>query len=161
MQREGRGRRSFNLSGAPAAAINHALLLPIDITGREARGQPRWLGDIVLVDRAAKPGACRAGPRPRCWPGWPMAQASAQAREALVELLWPGVALDIGRNRLRPVLSTLKRLLDGPGEGVAVLRADRQAVRLGSGMVACDLVDFKTALREGRHRQARALCSTI
>ena len=161
MQREGRGRRSFNLSGAPAAAINRALLLPIDITGREARGQPRWLGDIVLVDRAGQarrlPGRAATALLARL----AMAQASAQAREALDELLWPGVALDIGRNRLRPVLSTLKRLLDGPGEGVAVLRADRQAVRLGSGMVACDVVDFKTALREGRHRQARALCSTI
>ena len=141
--------------------MNHALLLPIDTTGREARWQLRLLGDTVLVDRAGQalrlPGRAATALLARL----AMAPASAQAREALVELLWPGVALDIGRNRLRPVLSTLKSLLDGPGEGVAVLRADRQAVRLGSGMVACDVVDFKTALREGRHRQARTLYSTI
>ena len=137
--------------------MNHALRLPIDATGREARWQLRLLGDTVLVDRAGQalrlPGRAATALLARL----AMAPASAQAREALVELLWPGVALDIGRNRLRQVLSTLKSLLDGPGEGGAVLRADRQSVRLGPGTVACDVVDFETALREGRHGQARAL----
>jgi DNA-binding SARP family transcriptional activator len=40
-----------------------------------------------------------------------MAPQQAHAREALVELLWPGVAHDVGRNRLRQVLSTLRELL--------------------------------------------------
>ncbi|TMH07815.1 MAG: hypothetical protein E6H67_02675 [Betaproteobacteria bacterium] len=34
------------------------------------------------------------------------------AREELIELLWPNVELDVGRNRLRQVLSTLRRLLE-------------------------------------------------
>jgi DNA-binding SARP family transcriptional activator len=32
----------------------------------------------------------------------------AHPREELMELLWPGVALGVGRNRLRQALSTLK-----------------------------------------------------
>src|SRR5437773_9935911 len=36
------------------------------------------------------------------------------SREELIELLWPGVELDVGRNRLRQVLSTLRRLLEPP-----------------------------------------------
>ena len=34
------------------------------------------------------------------------------AREELIDLLWPDVDLDVGRNRLRQVLSTLRRLLE-------------------------------------------------
>jgi DNA-binding SARP family transcriptional activator len=34
------------------------------------------------------------------------------SREELIELLWPGVDADVGRNRLRQVLSTLRRLLE-------------------------------------------------
>ena len=44
-----------------------------------------------------------------------LAPERAHAREELIELLWPGVALDIGRNRLRQALSTLKGILEPAG----------------------------------------------
>ena len=51
-----------------------------------------------------------------------LAPERSHAREELVELLWPGVELAVGRNRLRQVLSTLKSLLEPPGvPGAAVL----------------------------------------
>src|SRR5688500_6634291 len=58
----------------------------------------------------------------------------AHPREELVELLWPGVALEVGRNRLRQALSTLKSLLEG-GDRHAAPRivADRATVRLADG----------------------------
>ncbi len=87
-----------------------------------------------------------------------LAPERAHAREELVELLWPGVALDVGRNRLRQALSTLKSLLEPPGvPGSAVLQADRLALRVVRGAIDCDAVDFERALRAGRFEEARAL----
>ena len=86
------------------------------------------------------------------WPG------RAHGREELVELLWPGVALDAGRNRLRQTLSTLKSLLEGRGSARRpVLLADRISVRALPGTIGCDVPRFKALLREGRIAQARAL----
>src|SRR5687767_10296775 len=68
-----------------------------------------------------------------------LAPERTHPREELVELLWPGVALDVGRNRLRQALSTLKSLLEPAGQpGAAVLQADRLAVRVVPGAIACD-----------------------
>lgn len=69
-------------------------------------------------------------------------------REELVELLWPGVALDVGRNRLRQALSTLKALLEAEGETPVIL-ADRLGVRAAPGALSCDAVDFERHLRGG------------
>lgn len=69
-------------------------------------------------------------------------------REELVELLWPGVALDVGRNRLRQVLSVLKSLLEA-GQDSPMILADRLAVRAAPGALACDAVDFERHLRAG------------
>jgi predicted ATPase len=78
-------------------------------------------------------------------------------REELVELLWPGVDLAVGRNRLRQTLSTLKSLLTAEGEAAgAVLVADRQSLRVAPGAVGCDAVGLERALREGRWAEARA-----
>jgi predicted ATPase len=79
-------------------------------------------------------------------------------REELVELLWPGVDIDVGRNRLRHALSTLKRLLEPPGvEPGSVLAADRRGVQLAPGAMACDALDFERCVRERRHADARRL----
>jgi predicted ATPase len=87
-----------------------------------------------------------------------MAPQRAHAREELIELLWPGVALAVGRNRLRQALSTLKSLLEPAGQpGGAVLLADRLAVRAAPGALACDVPAFEALLREGRGEAARAL----
>jgi predicted ATPase len=71
----------------------------------------------------------------------------AHAREELVELLWPGVALDIGRNRLRQLLSVLRGLLQPPGVPV-LFHADRLTVRLADDMLLCDAARFEAAVRD-------------
>jgi DNA-binding SARP family transcriptional activator len=77
-------------------------------------------------------------------------------REELVELLWPGVELAVGRNRLRQALSTLKSLIEPPGAPV-VLQADRLGVRVVSGALGCDAREFEALVRAGRHAEALAL----
>lgn len=87
-----------------------------------------------------------------------LAPDRAHPREELVELLWPGVDLDVGRNRLRQVLSTLKSLLEPPGLPHApVLDADRLAIRVLPGALDCDVRQFELALRAGHAQHARAL----
>ena len=82
----------------------------------------------------------------------------SHAREELIELLWPGVELDTGRNRLRQALFTLRQLLEPPGVVAApVLTADRLSVRVVAGAIDCDVAQFERSLREGRHAQALAL----
>ncbi|MEO8525105.1 MAG: NB-ARC domain-containing protein [Caldimonas sp.] len=77
------------------------------------------------------------------------------AREELIELLWPGVALDVGRNRLRQALFTLRQLLEPPGPiATPVLLADRQGVRVVAGAIGCDALRFEAAVRGGRHAEA-------
>lgn len=61
-------------------------------------------------------------------------------REELVELLWPGVELDAGRNRLRQTLSTLRALLETPE--APLLQADRLQISLLPGALACDAQEF-------------------
>lgn len=82
----------------------------------------------------------------------------AHGREELIELLWPGVDLEAGRNRLRQALSTLRYMIE-PAGGVAgtVLVADRRTLRIHEGVVSCDAREFERALREGRNVEARAL----
>ena len=77
------------------------------------------------------------------------------AREELIELLWPGVELDVGRNRLRQALSTLRRLLEPPGVAPdSVVNADRQTIGLTSDAVSCDVAEFEQLLRRGAIAQA-------
>ncbi len=84
-----------------------------------------------------------------------LAPHRSHAREELVELLWPGVAPDIGRNRLRQTLSTLKGLLERDGDP-PVLLTDRIAIRVRPGALACDAVDFERHVRRGDAAAARA-----
>ena len=86
-----------------------------------------------------------------------MAPQRDHPREELIELLWPGVELDVGRNRLRQALSTLRSLLEPPGRGAStpVLAADRVALRLLPGGVHCDVVAFEQAV--ARRSDADAL----
>ena len=83
----------------------------------------------------------------------------AHSREELIELLWPGVALDIGRNRLRQALSTLKGVLEPAGRvpPQPVLQADRVSVRVVPGSLGCDAIHFERAARAGHAAAARAL----
>ena len=82
----------------------------------------------------------------------------SHAREELIELLWPGVTLEVGRNRLRQALFTLRQLLEPPGPMPApVLVADRLSVRVVPGAVECDVARFEQAVREHHVEQAVAL----
>ena len=79
-----------------------------------------------------------------------LAPQRSHPREELVELLWPGVAPGVGRNRLRQALSALKSLLEAPGANRApVLDAHRGFVRVVPGSLVCDAVDFEQHLRAG------------
>ena len=88
-----------------------------------------------------------------------LAPERAHAREELIELLWPGVALGVGRNRLRQALSTLKGILEPAGRWPAqpVLQADRISVRVVPASLACDAVRFERSVRAGQVDAARAL----
>lgn len=77
-------------------------------------------------------------------------------REELVDLLWPGAPLEVGRNRLRQVLSTLKTLLESE-TGVRVIEADRHALRVAPGAMRCDARDFEQHLRAGHWEWAETL----
>lgn len=82
----------------------------------------------------------------------------SHAREELVELLWPGVAHEVGRNRLRQTLFALRALLEPPGAPAQpVLIADRASVRVHEGALDCDAVRFERAVRDGRHADAMSL----
>jgi predicted ATPase len=87
---------------------------------------------------------------------WP---ERAHAREELIELLWPGVALGVGRNRLRQALSTLKAALEPAGRvpPQLVLQADRVSVRVLPGTLGCDALRFERHVRAGEHAAARVL----
>ena len=61
----------------------------------------------------------------------------------------------MGRNRLRQVLSTLRRLLEPPDVPPwSVLSADRQTVGLNTDAVSCDVREFEQFLRQGAISQA-------
>ncbi|MEO8123674.1 MAG: NB-ARC domain-containing protein [Burkholderiales bacterium] len=74
----------------------------------------------------------------------------SHGREELIELLWPDVALDIGRNRLRQALSSLRSVLE-PRDGLPaqVLLADRRTLRLVPGALVCDVDELRHALGRG------------
>lgn len=83
--------------------------------------------------------------------------ARAHGREELIELLWPGVALDVGRNRLRQALSALRSVLEpraAPAPASQVLLADRRTVRLVPGALVCDVDALRLALAQGDARAA-------
>jgi predicted ATPase len=77
------------------------------------------------------------------------------AREELIELLWPEVEPEVGRNRLRQALSTLRRLLEPPGVPPnSVIAADRQTIGLTPDAVSCDALEFEQLLRRGDYARA-------
>ena len=88
-----------------------------------------------------------------------LAPQRTHGREELIELLWPGVALDVGRNRLRQALSTLKSVLEPAGREPLqpVLHADRLGVQVVPGALSCDALRFEQHVRNGQAEAARAL----
>jgi len=130
-----------------------------DLDRRSARWQIRLLGGLELDDGIQRltrlPSRAVAALLARL----ALAPDRAHAREELIELLWPGVDLSIGRNRLRQALSTLKSILEPAGAVTShpVLQADRLQVRVVPGALGCDAVRFERHLRAGRTAEARAM----
>lgn len=54
----------------------------------------------------------------------------SQARETLIEEIWPNSSLETGRNNLRLALAALRRIMESDGEAGACVRADRSLVAL-------------------------------
>lgn len=127
-------------------------------TDSAARWQLRLLGAVTVVNGSQRierfPSRAVAALLARL----ALAPERAHPREELIELLWPGVAPDVGRNRLRQTLSTLKSLLEPAGvPGAAVLQADRQTLRVVPNALGCDALVFEQHARAGRGAAALAL----
>ncbi len=108
----------------------------------------RLLGAVELCARDGRPARLPSRAATQLLARLALAPDRMHPREELIELLWPGVALDVGRNRLRQVLSTLKSLLEA-GREAPVILADRLGLRAAPGALACDAVDFERHLRSG------------
>lgn len=84
--------------------------------------------------------------------------ARAHGREELIELLWPEVALDVGRNRLRQALSALRSVLEPRDAPTSpVLLADHRTVSLVPGALSCDAGLLRVALARGDREGAARL----
>lgn len=116
----------------------------------------RLLGDVSLHDARQHPLRLPSRAATALLARLALAPERAHSREELIELLWPGIELSVGRNRLRQVLSTLKTALE-ESLPTPVISADRQFVRVAPGTLSCDAVLFEAAWRSGRSEQARAL----
>jgi predicted ATPase len=149
--------RPVNPSAPPQAPPGAPSAVP-DAAMREPRWQVRLLGTLEAGNGTQQllrfPSRAVATLLARL----ALAPERAHAREELVELLWPGVELAVGRNRLRQALSTLKSLLEPAGEpGAAVLQADRLSVRVVPGGLGCDARRFEQLVRAGQARAAAQL----
>lgn len=131
-------------------------------SGRGGRPNGHWRIE-VLGGMSARNGEWQVGR----FAGRPVAALLARlalfpqrshSREELIELLWPEVDIDVGRNRLRQVLSTLRSLLGTPGsQAGGIVIADRTTVRINSDCVACDALEFEAACRRRDDALARTL----
>ena len=150
--------RSMSVRASPLGAVGAAALPGRSALIGGSRWQVRLLGAVQATDGAQRidrfPSRAVAALLARL----ALQPHRAHAREELVDLLWPGVALDVGRNRLRQALSTLKSLLEPPDQpGVTVVQADRVHLRVVPGALDCDARRFAHLVQFGRDEEARAL----
>ncbi len=129
---------------------------------RAARWHLRVLGAVELTDRSA-PGAAAPVHLPSRAVALLLARLALHpqrqhAREELVDLLWPGAAAEVGRNRLRQTLSVLRSLLEPAGQPAGTtVQADRRTVWLSTGAMPCDAVAFLQAAQAGETDLAHRL----
>ncbi len=71
----------------------------------------------------------------------------AHPREVLVDRIWPEVDPQVGRNRLKQALASLRRLLEPPilAPGTVFI-ADKQSVQIRPGSFSCDLIEVLESL---------------
>ena len=87
-----------------------------------------------------------------------LAPGRSLGREELVELLWPGVAVDRGRARLRQTQSALRSMLEPAGLAPgSVIVADRLMVHINLSALACDAQLFERHVSLGQWLAAQAL----
>jgi predicted ATPase/DNA-binding SARP family transcriptional activator len=73
-------------------------------------------------------------------------------RDRLLDLFWPDMDADAGRDNLSKALSTLRHQLEPVGVPAgSVLLADRQSVQLDPDAVSTDVADFDELLRAAAH----------
>ncbi len=81
-------------------------------------------------------------------------------REELIDLLWPEAGREVGRNRLRQALSTLRAVLEPAGAlapSTPMLVADRQVLRLAPGALSSDVEALRQAMLEQHAPRVAAL----
>ena len=118
----------------------------------------RLLGAVALLDPRARPVRLPTRAVTLLLARLAMAPRRQHPREELVDLLWPGVDNETGRNRLRQALSVLRSLLEAARPAAApLLHADRRAVWLAPDAVHCDVVAFEQALAQGHLAQGERL----
>jgi len=133
-------------------------------TVRTAAALPPWrlrlLGAVELLDSAGRPVRLPTRAVTLLLARLALAPGRQHAREELVDMLWPDADGEAGRNRLRQALSVLRSLLETPGPGrdaQPVLHADRRAIWLAAGALACDADAFVQALAVGQVGRAASL----
>jgi len=71
----------------------------------------------------------------------------SHSRDRLIDLFWPDMDLDAGRDNLSTALSSLRRQLEPTGiPAGSILIADRQNVRLNPAAVSTDVAEFEELL---------------
>ena len=136
---------------------------PVDVPAGHVRHESaswhlRLLGAVALLAPRARPVRLPTRAATLLLARLAMAPRRQHPREELLDLLWPGVDNETGRNRLRQALSVLRSLLEAANPAAApLLHADRRAVWLAPGAVDCDVVAFEQALSLGHVAQGLRL----
>jgi len=75
-------------------------------------------------------------------------------RTVVIDLLWPEIELEAGRNSLRVALNSLRHQLEPPGIATGtILLADRMQIGLNAEAVTTDVAEFEAALREEQRNE--------
>lgn len=72
------------------------------------------------------------------------------SRERLIDIFWPELELEAGRDNLSTALSSLRRELRNSGSSAETLLADRQQISLNPKLVTTDVADFELSLKQAR-----------
>ncbi|MCW5612241.1 MAG: hypothetical protein KIS83_16430 [Rubrivivax sp.] len=127
-------------AGAPAAAQRWQLRLLGAFELRDAQGRPVAVGGRLAQALVAS---------------LALAAPHRLAREALVERLWPGAAADVGRNRLRQLLASLRSQL-GADAVAGLFDVGRDSLALRSDAIDSDVARLQRLARSGAGRDALA-----
>ncbi len=78
-------------------------------------------------------------------------------RSVIIDLLWPDIEIEAGRNSLRVALNSIRNQLEPPGvTSGSILMADRMQVTLNPEAVTTDVAEFEAALRDEQRVEQNA-----